>query len=92
MRPRVSKHYGYGVLTQPGERTIEEDTFTCVHCNAVQAMAPYFQPSESGGWCRQCNGPVCNACAGKPCRPFEKWLDEVEKKAQRERFVTSILG
>lgn len=86
---RVSKRYGYGVRTEPGKPVHEEDTFTCVHCNAVQTLAPYQAASESGGWCPNCAAPVCSACAGKACRPFEKWLLEVEAK---DRMLRSILG
>lgn len=79
---------GYAVWTEPS-RTVERDTFTCVHCNTVVFVKPKQDPSEMGGFCRQCMSHICGPCAdlGK-CTPFEKKLEEMEA---RDRFLRSVL-
>lgn len=52
------------------------DTLQCVHCNAH-----WIVRTGSGitrGFCTRCMGPVCGPrCA--TCRPFERWLESVER-------------
>lgn len=84
----ISRGYGYETIIEPGKATLEADTFTCCHCNGIVSVRPFAPASEAGGWCARCAKPICGPCADKgTCRPFEKWLDEVEKKA---RIVTLI--
>ena|ERR1035437_6957520 len=59
----------------------EADTFRCVHCGNqvhVKAMMPMDQ---FGSMCRNCMKMVCPTCADGPCVPFEKRLDQIEKRS-----------
>lgn len=71
---------GYLVIASPDSPLVERDTFTCVHCNAVTVVTPSTPAEEQGGWCFQCNKMVCKMCAGKDCVPFEKKLEEMERR------------
>lgn len=81
---------GYAITVEPGKGDIEEDTFTCAHCNSIVFVKPRQDPSEMGGFCTQCYRHICTKCADLGmCRPFEKWLEQVES---RDRLRKSILG
>lgn len=71
--------HGHVAIYGPGQ-TIEHDTFTCVHCNAVVIVKAKAAAEDSGGWCLQCNRMICRACAGKGCTPFEKKLEAYERR------------
>lgn len=71
---------GYAIWVDPTMPTKECDTFTCKHCNAVVVVEARCKPEEAGGYCRMCMAPVCPACADKPCTPFEKKLDAIERR------------
>ena len=74
------KRAGYGVITSPNGIT-EMDTCTCKHCNKVWIVRDSKSKKQDlGGWCRTCQAMICSKCAGKPCKPFEKKLDEYEAK------------
>lgn len=51
--------------------TSEVDTLTCCHCQRIT-------PAGAGGYCSLCDDHVCPRCAGRPCSPFEKRLEQVE--------------
>ena len=79
---------GYAVTTEPGKADVEEDTFTCSHCNAIIFVKPFQDPSEMGGFCRLCYRHICGPCADKgECEPFEKKLEAMER---RERLLRSL--
>lgn len=58
-------------------------TQRCVHCGAH-----FMVETGSGkvrGWCRfKCNGPTCGRPECYECKPFERWLEEVERRATLE--------
>lgn len=57
-------------------------TLQCRHCGGH-----FMVKRGSGiqrGWCQRCGGPTCGGPACENCLPFEKWLDEVERRATRE--------
>jgi hypothetical protein len=60
--------------------TVEFDTFTCCHCNKVMHVKAKAPMEEFGSMCRNCMKMVCPVCANGPCIPFEKKLDEMEKR------------
>lgn len=90
------KPQGHAVIFGDGA-TVERDTFQCKHCQRVVFVQPRAAASDSGGWCRRCMAPVCGPCAdsGK-CEPWEKQLEEIEKKArqaeQRDRLLAAVTG
>lgn len=76
---------GYAVWTEPGERERERDTITCAHCNGIVFVEPGKDP---GGFCRLCYRHLCTPCADAGvCTPFEKRLDQAEK---RKKFLTAV--
>jgi hypothetical protein len=70
---------GYSLLIDPETGTIEQDTFTCAHCQKVTFLKALVRPDEQGGFCRKCMALVCAHCAGKPCNPIMKQVEEWEK-------------
>lgn len=84
---------GYLVITDPEVSCpIEVDTFTCKHCNVVVPVPPKSTP---GGMCLKCSGLICDKCVDRDqCLPFEKILDEMERKItrtlERDRYLRSI--
>lgn len=81
---------GYAVTTEADGKVLEEDTFTCGHCNTIVFVQPRQNPSEMGGFCRMCMGHTCATCAGiGTCEPFEKKMEAMER---RDRLRRSILG
>jgi hypothetical protein len=86
---------GYAVITSPDAQrvnfdglrceevragTFETDTFTCVHCCRVVHIKPKANMDEFGSMCRNCMKMVCPACANGSCTPFEKKLEQMEKR------------
>lgn len=62
-------------------------TLQCVHCNAHWDVQP-----GSGivrGFCLKCMGPVCGPKCVE-CRPFEKWLEEVEEAGRKLRELRGM--
>lgn len=78
---------GYGVLSRDDGRVVEIDTFTCKHCQRIVRVPVKASPSDCGGWCALCCAPVCKACAGADCVPFEKQLEASERRGQLFRSL-----
>jgi hypothetical protein len=87
---------GYAIWTdpiRPGLRaTVEADTFTCHHCNSVVFVPPRADPSSLGGFCRLCMRHICGPCTDKACTPFEKKLEEMERKYYTRRQYEKVMG
>ena len=59
-----------------GSETVA-DTLQCVHCGGHWVVV--HGSGRVTGFCRLCMGPVCGVkCAA--CTPFERRLDEAEKR------------
>lgn len=58
----------------------EFDTFSCGHCGRVKHVRPRERPEDLGGLCRQCMKFLCPCCVDKGCLPFEKRLEEAERR------------
>lgn len=87
---RRAQGYGYGLTVEPGKADVEEDTFTCCHCNSVVFLKPREGVADAGGFCRMCMKGTCGPCADKgECTPFEKKLEEMES---RDRFRRALTG
>jgi DNA-directed RNA polymerase subunit RPC12/RpoP len=79
---------GYAVTSEPGRPNVEEDTFTCGHCNSIVFVKPRQDPSTMGGFCRMCMTHICARCAGElTCSPFEKKLEAMERRDRLRRAV-----
>lgn len=77
----MRKPGGYGIITEADGSIVEHDTFTCCHCQRVTRVPPKAPPDQFGDFCRNCMRMVCVQCAGKPCTPFQKKLDEANERA-----------
>lgn len=78
---------GYAVWSYDDGRIVEQDSFTCTHCQRVTFVAARQDPASLGGLCKQCMGLVCARCAADGrCTPFEKVLEAQEA---RGRFLQS---
>ena len=68
---------GYALITEPGKRDIESDTFTCVHCNRIVHI--HIGSGVDRGFCFNCGGPHCGEKRGTKncweCVPFEAKLE-----------------
>ena len=71
---------GYAFSFDPDGVRQECDTFTCYHCNSVVHVKPKSNPDEFGSMCRVCMKMVCQHCAKLGCTPFEKRLEQMEKR------------
>lgn len=92
------KAEGYSVITEPGKRSLEHDTFTCAHCNAITFTSPGFGKPlqvaivgwkgdvrmQDAGFCRLCYRHICPRCeAKKECTPLMKKIEEEEAIARK---------
>lgn len=67
---------------------VECDTFTCAHCQHVVFVRPKADPTEVGGFCRQCAKMICPKCVNlMTCTPWEK---EMERREAQARFRNSL--
>jgi hypothetical protein len=83
----MRRPHGFGIIVEPDRPTIEFDTVTCAHCNCFFRVKPREDPTNAGGFCRQCMDYLCGPCADKgTCTPFEKQVEEMEA---RDRFMRS---
>jgi hypothetical protein len=73
------KPQGYSLLTDPVTGVVEQDTYTCAHCQKVTFVKPFQRPDEHGGFCRKCMALVCKDCSGKECKPIMKQVEEWER-------------
>lgn len=79
---------GYGITVEPGKADVEEDSFTCCHCNSIVFVKPRCDPSEAGGFCTMCYRHICQACAATgTCEPFEKKLEAMERSDRLRRSI-----
>lgn len=81
---------GYAVWSYDDGRVVEQDSFTCKHCQRVTFVAAKQDPATLGGLCKCCMGLTCARCAALgTCTPFERALDLAES---RQRFLQSVGG
>lgn len=59
------------------------DTCTCFHCGSVFHVSARMRPEDIGGLCKTCMHPICPRCLDKPCTPWEKQMEEMEKAIAR---------
>lgn len=64
---------------------LEEDSFTCGHCQKVERVKARQRPEDVGGMCKVCMNLICGPCVGlMVCDVFEKKLERIEA---RYRFL-----
>lgn len=71
-----------GVIVETGPLgTVEQETFTCAHCNVLVPVKHRAAPDECGGLCMHCMAMVCTTCQRHgTCTPFEKKLVAYERR------------
>ena len=87
---------GYSVITNPGERAIEHDTFSCAHCGHIT-----FTKGTWGNMqvaiikgdgnvtmrdvhkCFRCDEYICPRCVGQECTPKFKRIEQEERAARK---------
>lgn len=79
--------------TPSGGQRVEDDVQSCKHCQAVVLMRQW---REHGGFCRQCNAPVCGYCSDRMaqygCEPFLRKIEaELGLGPSRSRIAV-LLG
>ncbi len=69
--------------------TVTKPCFTCAHCSRVVVM---HRADQDVGFCMKCMHHTCVECGGSErCVPFEKKIDEYEKRhAARQRLIGAL--
>jgi len=84
MAAQQHRAIGAILISMPGERQVEIETHTCVHCGGFfETKGPGVDPAKTSGWCGQCFAPICIGCAKEGrCTPFEEKILRVEARAR----------
>lgn len=77
----------------------EDDVKTCPHCQAVILMREWQKVSHgtmNGGFCQQCNAPICPHCTSKfateGCIPFIEQLEKAYDMTVKLKQYLKIAG
>lgn len=88
---------GYSIITEPGKRSIEHDTFSCAHCGKVEFVCAGFGEPQVVviGWkgdvkmqparrCFTCWEFICpKAECNRECKPKLRTIELEEKAVQK---------
>ena len=80
---RRGQGLGYNLVTQPGARAVEHDTFQCAHCNATV----FIDPKEPSPWCSCCDRQWCGRPKCRACTPFMKKIEAEEAAARAKALL-----
>jgi len=58
---------------------------TCAHCQSITEFPSRRTMMDYVEICRGCMRLICLQCHGKPCRPYEKFVDEQESEFQLQQ-------
>ena len=79
----MQKANNYSIITQPGAASVEQDSYTCYHCNKVVFVKPKQKGEDVGGICKLCMQLICPSCTDKGvCDPFEEKLKREEARSK----------
>jgi hypothetical protein len=72
------KARGHTIELGPGPGAgVEQETFTCCHCNGVTIIEHRAKPEDLGRYCLSCDAMTCVRCASfQGCVPFMRRIDE----------------
>lgn len=93
------KPSGYSIVTEPGKRNLEHDTFTCAHCRAITfTRGGIGQPlvvvvigndgkirTEEVRRCFNCYEYICPRKECDVCVPALKKIEEEELESYRKQ-------
>lgn len=68
------------------------DTSTCAHCQRITDIPNRRRMTDYVDVCRACMALICLQCAGKPCTPTMKRVEEMEEKFYRTQQYRKMLG
>ncbi len=69
-----------------GGGVVERATFTCSHCQRVQAVDP-----TKHGYCRQCDHFICDSVrCNSECLSARRFFDTLREKLSREALRQEI--
>lgn len=87
---------GYSIITDPGARPVEHDTFSCAHCGFITFTKAGWGPMQVAvirkdgsmymkdvAKCFKCDEYVCPRCEGGECMPKMKRIEQEEKAARK---------
>lgn len=74
----MNRALGYATFLDRNGRVVENETFTCRHCQRIVVIPHKADPSQMGGHCSCCDALTCPDCAQKPCDHFEKKIERHE--------------
>lgn len=75
---------GYMIATARDGRETVRDTITCCHCNGIHTPPQ----GEAASICKLCDKPICDKLkCYETCKPFERQLEEIERRANFLRAV-----
>ena len=85
--------------TASGGQREQADVRTCPHCQAVILMQMWRRIEDgkmSGGFCTQCNAPVCGLCNKRMqthgCEPFMERIERGLSQAEKLRVFRKLAG
>lgn len=96
------KPQGYAEITGPDRHIVDLDhirkeevsagvhrldTATCFHCGSVFHVSARMRPEDCGGLCKTCMHIICPRCLDKPCVPWEKQMEYLERAIERRKIV-----
>lgn len=87
----MKQRTGYLLINDPGlpAGRHEVDTITCCHCGTLQDVTGDRAHVAS---CLRCDDMVCKLCDEVgTCRPFEKWLEQVESGVRRQAAGDALM-
>jgi len=71
-----------------GVSDVERDTFSCSHCNMVNYIKPFQDPTDLGGLCKICMKLICKFCVDSgTCDPLEEQLARMEVQGESRRSM-----
>ena len=81
---------GMGIMHFGDGAVVERDSTTCAHCQKVTFVKPFQDPTDLGGFCRQCMKNICSRCAdGGTCTPWEK---QMEIREAHDSLIKAVRG
>lgn len=72
----------FGAYFLDGRLVREVHASTCSHCAAITEFPSRREMLDHVDICRGCMRLICLGCVGKPCRPFEREAERVEREAR----------
>lgn len=85
-KPGGMGEYFDGPYRDPGRKLIRTvHSSQCAHCTHHTEFPSLRNMFEYVDVCRGCMQLICLACAGKPCRPFEKEAERLEMEEALKR-------